>query len=30
MNVVDAIATVKTDANNRPLTNVTILHAEMV
>jgi peptidylprolyl isomerase len=30
MDVVDAIANVKTDANNRPLTNVTILHAEMV
>ncbi len=30
MDVVDAIANVARDANNRPLTNVTILHAEMV
>ena len=30
MDVVDAIGNVTTDANNRPLTNVTILHAEMV
>jgi peptidylprolyl isomerase len=30
MDVVDAIAKVTTDANNRPETNVTILHAEMV
>ena len=30
MDVVDVIANVATDANNRPLTNVTILHAEIV
>ncbi len=30
MDVVNAIAQVPTDTNNRPLTNVTILHAEMV
>jgi peptidylprolyl isomerase len=30
MDVVDAIAQVPTGENNRPLTNVTILHAEMV
>jgi peptidylprolyl isomerase len=30
MDVVDAIGNVSTDENNRPLTNVTILHAEMV
>jgi peptidylprolyl isomerase len=30
MAVVDAIGNVTTDENNRPLTNVTILHAEMV
>ena len=30
MDVVDAIAKVTTDAKYRPLTNVTILHAEMV
>jgi peptidylprolyl isomerase len=30
MDVVDAIAKVPTDAKYRPLTNVTILHAEMV
>ncbi len=29
MDVVDAIAAVPTGENNRPLTNVTILHAEM-
>jgi peptidylprolyl isomerase len=29
MDVVDAIAKVPTDSNNRPLTNVTILHAVM-
>ena len=30
MDVVDAIAKVPTDSNNRPLTNVTILHAVMI
>ncbi len=30
MDVVDAIGNVTTDENNRPETNVTILHAEMV
>jgi peptidylprolyl isomerase len=30
MDVVDAIGNVTTDENNRPFTNVTILHAEMV
>ena len=30
MDVVDAIGNVTTDANNRPETNVTILHAEIV
>ena len=30
MDVVDAIGNVTTDENNRPLANVTILHAEMV
>ena len=30
MDVVDEIGKVPTDANNRPITNVTILHAEMV
>ncbi|MGB8308381.1 MAG: peptidylprolyl isomerase [Methanoregula sp.] len=30
MDVVDAIGNVPTDANNRPLQNVTIIHAEMI
>jgi len=30
MDVVDAIGNVQTDANNRPLRNVTIIRADMV